>query len=394
VSFHQTTGLNISAWKPTIVAGTSYTPRGTLVSNDLHLYVDTYEHEHTSLGGYYAARLTLRLPQDRAEDWLDQGVGRHIEVRSFDQRRVWAGFVNKVTLGLGSLSVERGPLTDIANRVGVIYAEILDATVTPQVVGSRQSTTLVQDTESQERYGIIEKTLSGGTCTSDDAERYRDTYLNENAQPVTSQSLNPGGGDTPTISLECSGYWAWLEAYPYDSAVAGTTTIRTKLLAVLAADANGLFSTNYADIAANAYLTPAQDSDDAYAWTVIKALVALGDVSDNRYSFGVYDDQQVRYRDINSLATRYQHRIGAPGQEIEGFATSERIYPWEARADEWLFLPDFLIGKTQPADRRLDPRFMYLESVKYVAPWGLTLTGARITRLAQVLAKQGLRGGA
>lgn len=391
-TLYETTGLNISVFAPTIVAGTSYTPRGSLVSDNLHDYMESYDHEHAAMGGYYSARIGLRLSQEAAEDWLDHGLGRHIEVTGFDLAPVWAGFVNKVSVRVGSLSVDRGPLMDIANRASVIYAPVLDATVSPPIVGVRQSSVLADSSESQDRYGIIEKTLSGGTCTDEDAERYRDTYLQEYADPVTSQNLTPGGGEEPSVTLECLGYWAWLQAYPYDTTATGTTTVSAKLQAILGADTNGLFLTDYSALATNAYLTPAEEDDDAPAWNVIKALVSLGDVNDARYSFGVYDSRRARYRNATDLETHYQHRIGATDQAVETFGVGRLVYPWDVRADEWLFLPDFLAGKTSPTSRRLDPRYIYLESVKYTAPWGLTLNGSRLGRLSQVLAKQGLGG--
>jgi hypothetical protein len=85
-------------------------------------------------------------------------------------------------------------LLDVGNRISVVYTPILDATVDPPVVGVRQPTAIAEDSDSQDRYGIVEKVLSGGTCFQADAERYRDTFLAENALPQTGETLAIGQG--------------------------------------------------------------------------------------------------------------------------------------------------------------------------------------------------------
>jgi len=59
----------------------------------------------------------------------------------------------------------------------------------------------------------------------------------------------------------------------------------------------------------------------------------------------------------------------------------------------WIFFPDFLVGRTQPTtDLRTDKRYMFIESVRYSAPDTIQMTGSKVGRLAQLLAKKGMWG--
>jgi hypothetical protein len=126
---------------------------------------------------------------------------------------------------------------------------------------------------------------------------------------------------------------------------------------------------------------------------VILALIALGDVNDDRWTFGIYNDQKAHYGVIPSTPF-YQHRIASESQRIETYAGNARVFPWDVRPAQWVFLPDFLVGRVQPTELRLDPRYVFIESVRYTAPWGIELTGSKVDSISQVMAQLGLGGAA
>jgi hypothetical protein len=391
-SHHEALGVSISAFTPTI---SSYTPRGVLVDDSLAQKMDAYNHEIIADGGFWSASLVLSGPLTEMEDWFDNGIGRHIEVYNPALELIWAGFVNRVDLSAGSLSGTRGPLLDIGNRVSATYTPILDATTIPPVKGSQTVTLITEDTTSQGQYGIIEKIISAGEAlddgTTNEAEQKRDTYLQENAYPKTSEDVDLGRSSAPTVSLELMGYVHWLNVYTVNNTTTATVALSTKIEDALGDDPNGLFSTDYADIESNAFLVSRNEEADRTAWTVIQELVTVGDANDNRATFGVYKDQKAKYQIHDSdQSTKYQHRIASSEQQLETYGTGTLVRPWDAVPAEWVFFPDFLVGRTQSSDRRLDPRYMFIESVRYTHPYGLQLQGGATETLPQMLSKGGM----
>lgn len=378
----QAPDLSINVFEP-LVTGGAY--RETLTDQ-----LDSYQHEIRALGGYWTGTFTLKDRLTRIEDWLDRGLGRHIVTRDDALNVIWEGFVNRVSANLGPLSVVRGPLLEIANRVACVYSAI-DATTSPPTLGLRVKTSTTNDTPSQAKYGIVQVLLSAAGMTATEAAQVRDTYLAEHVEPETSKSLSLGNTSEPSVTIECCGYVRWLDAYIFNqTAATGTQDLDEKIRNILTADPNDVISTDYSRIAANTLAVPKYENDDMRAWSLIKALVAEGDASDNRYLFGIYQDRQAVYAAAPTTIA-YQQRLADPEQRFETLAGGI-VKPWNILPGKWLFFPDLLIGKSQPADLREEPRAMFIESVTYSAPWGLSLSGGKLSAVDQRLARLGLAG--
>lgn len=390
-TLYETTGLNVSVFQPIIVPGTSYNAEGRFICH-LASELSSYSHAIAAMGGYTEASIQFSVPFLSIQDWVNYGLGRHVAVKDHALCPVWEGFVNQIEITLGGLALTIGPLMAIGNRVRIVYSKIIDDTVDPPVVGSTEQGAIAEDDDSRTKYGTIEKVLSAGTCTTQEANDYRDAYLAHMAWPSASTMLAVGRADVPTVRLDCQGYNAWLDAYVYETATTGTTTLSTKLLAVLAYCNDALFSTDYTHVDTNAYLTSAEEQDLPTALTVIQALTALGDVSNNRWTFGIYDKRMAHYHVIPTLEqTAYRNRLTDKLQVIETMG-GQPVYPWSVRPAQWLFLSDFIIGKSALAGLYQDPRYMFIEEVRYTAPWELELNGQRAGTLNQLVAKMGLGG--
>jgi len=349
-----------------------------------------YQHTIQALGGYWSASFTIQASQNEIEDWIDGGLGRHIEVYDEGQVKIWEGFVDSVDGNLGGLSVTRGPLMDVANRVSLVYSTV-DTSTSPPTMGVRARTATVNDTDSQSRYGIIERVLSAGGVSSSIVEDIRDTYLAEHKEPQTSQQVNIGGSSSEaSVTVNCLGYVHWLAAYTYSNTTTGTQNLSTKLQNILATDPNSIFSTDYSKITTNTLQVAAWENDDDVAWGLVKGLVAKGDASSNRYLFGIYNDRQARYEAMPTEIA-YQQRLSDPEMRIETL-DGQRVFPWNVLPGKWLFISDFLIGRVTASDLRFDPRALFIESVTYTAPWGLQVSGGKTDKLAQRLAQLGLSG--
>lgn len=344
-------------------------------------------------GGYLSAAFSISGPLVDLEDWFVYGLGRDVTMLNPALETCWNGFVNQIAINAGSLAVTRGPLASgVVNRTFATYS-LRITTVNPPVVIPGCITTIAQDTDSQARWGIWQAQLDVGETTDTDADQARDTFLQDRKEPETSEQISIGGGSSEAkVSVECLGYGAWLAAYPYTETGGATITVTTKILSVLANDPNNIISADYSYVGTNPLLAPQYENSNTSAWDMIKSLAALGDAGNNRWLFGIYNDQRAYYEQMPSTPT-YQHRITGRDQGIQKYGTGIIVDPWDIKPGKWLFLPDFLVGRTQPAtDMRFDPRYMFIESVSYSAPDSLSLSGARVGKLAQLLAQKGLGG--
>lgn len=391
MSIHESAGLHISAFRPEIDTSVpSYIANAYLLDDNLSEKAIAYSHEIRARGGFWSASLTLSGSLVWLEDWFDSGVGRHIEVYGPSLMLVWEGFVNTVQLTAGTLSASRGPLMDVANRVNVTYTPILDATTFPPITGTETTSAAQNDATSQAKYGILQEIVSGGRLlddgTNNEAERLRDTTLEERKEPEMSEEISLGGSDAPSVTLELLGYVHFLMKYVVETITTATATITTKLQDCLGDDPNGLFSTDYSAMAANGFLVSRYEYENRTAWAIIESLVALGDAADSPYTFGIYADRRAYYAAFPTV-TEYQHRIAGQEMQVEGFGMGTEIKPWDVRPAKWMFLVDFLAGRSAPSDYRVDPRYLFIESVRYGAPRNLDITGQKVGSLAQVIAQ-------
>jgi len=359
----------------------------------------SYSHATRAYGGWWSASLDFAASRVEAEEWYENGAGRHVEVFNAIGKIVWAGFIDSVTISMGTLTATVGPLTEMVNRASVIYTPILYTDVVdPEdhvTTGEQTQTTIADDAPSQDKYGIFEEVLSGGEMlddgTTNEAEQYRDTFIAEHRLPATDERLSTEGSQITRVHLELKGYVCFLQRYVVSETDTLTCSISTKLEDALGDDPNGLFSTDYQFMEANAFLVNRNEEKERNAWAVIEEMVNLGDANDNRYVFGVYEGQRFHYRQVPD-STKYQHRLIQSTMQIETFGAGMRVEPWDVQAGEWLFLSDFLagMGDTHGVPARGDHCYVFIEEVKYTAPMGIEIVGGHYGTLGQWLAKKGL----
>lgn len=380
------TGLSLSLKSP-LVGSRSYP---TVYLSDK---ASAYTHTISAFGGFDSAEIIIQGNQINVEELFDNGLVRHVQVHNHGLALAWEGFVNEIELVLGGLTITRGPVMNIANRVSVVYADDGTPGAGVPAIGARTVTAISDDTASQAIYGIIEKVLSTGPRDATEAVRERDTYLTEHAYPPTSQQVTLGRtGNQAQVTLRCLGYFHWFDTYVYNWTPDPWATINlsTKLQRIVTADTNAIFSTDYSGITTNAFAVSEYEDDDMMAMALIKSLVALGGTSYERYLFNVYDDRKVWYYQAPSIH-EYKWKLSDRTQNVYNVSGAV-VNPWDVRPGKWLFVPDFLIGRTQPSNPRLDPRMIFLESVTYDAPYGLSITGGKTDRLPQLLAELSLGG--
>lgn len=367
--------------------------------------VTGWEHEISFDFGYRDARMSFSIGEIGAQEWLANGLGRHVTFFDAAQNVRWEGFVNVIKAGLGPLVLERGPILEVVNRCSVVYTPIVDATVDPIVTGAEIETVISEDYDSQIRYAIQEEIVSGGTLMDDatytggsvtnEAEAIRNAYLEEFKYPQLSQEINIGTGSVSYIQLELRGYRDFLSRYIYNNNIVSpaTTVIPDKLKAILAADPNGIFSTNYEHIQETAeflQLTPAWENESRTAETIADEMVALGTGTDRRTYLAVYNNRLCYYDQIPSKI-EYEYRINEGQPVITDLYGDAPIQPWEVTPGKWTIFPDVSPGQTvKVSNVREDPRIMFVESVKYTAPYTVELSGGKVSNWRKFLEKYGV----
>lgn len=362
--------------------------RGEFYINSLRKELLDYEHTINAFGGFRNAVLTVRASFDSIQDWMEDGLGRVIKVYDQDTKLMWEGFANKINVSYSGLEVSIGPLNQIANKVNLVYSSF-DTSTNPPTVGVRKITSVAEDTVSQEKYGIWHKLLSAAGVADTQADQLRDLYLSVHAEPDTSSDFASQRNELRLV-IECRGFMDYIH-YPFNQTTSGTQNLSTKLLAVLAADPNSLF-TDTSKIASNTYQVIAYEKNDVRADGLLKGMTALGDSSQNRYLFGIYEDRVPIYRQASSDID-YVIRLSDQGRRVED-DNGGIVYPWQVRPGYWAFFTDFLPGRkfNYDVNLRLDPRALFIEEVVFRLPNTLIVSGSRLSKLDQKLAQMGLAG--
>lgn len=349
--------------------------------------VTGYKQTIDAMGGYKKASFSLALDLIDIEAWIDEGLGLEIVVRDEAGLVIWNGFVNKISAMIGGRSLERGPLMDTCNRMVVMYNP-LDNSVSPPASGATTYTTAVNDAVLQAKYGILGEVYSAGDITRDEATLVRDTLLAEFKYPETNESLTTESPGSLAISVDCLGYIEYLNKYTYSNLATGTVNLSAKIQAVLAADPNALFTADYSGLTANTYQVSAAEASSRKAIEVINGEVAKGDISNQRYTFGIYANRRAIYA---PLPTDYAYQFSLSNSDLALYGGGE-LLPWDILPARWLFYTDFMPGRIAQLEKRNDPRVLLIESVTFTAPWGISINGGKVSNAQQLLARLGIGG--
>ena len=390
-------GLSVHAYQPIIVpgAGGSYTPRGMFLGS-IEGKLEAYSHTIEAFGGYTTASFTFKASEAEIDDWLENGLNRHIEV--YDPRGIecWEGFVNQLTYSVGGFSVVRGPLMDLANRVWCTFAS-LDSTATPPTQGLTTETPLANNLASQERYGLLERIIDAGTrdeINNGEASHIRDTYMAEQ-RVLTNKTWNSTGMNEPTLTVDCCGYIKRLERLYFIDAVNATITCTQEVTNVLDADLllNHLFSSTNASIGVNAVGIGEYRSEYVPCDTVLKDAVSFGGPAYARWLFYIGNGRYATYRAVTDTIA-YIQTLREPSQSILN-PFGDSVHPINVWPGQWMFFPDFAIGRkfdNNAADLASDPRALFIESATFTAPDQLDIAGGKSDRLPQILKEYGIGG--
>lgn len=359
----------------------------------------SYTHTITASRGFESADITILVNPAYVEDWIRNGICRHVVVYSVGGEIVWEGFIDQISISIGTVVVNIGPIVDIGNRVTCIYTPIIDETTDPPVKGAKMETTIAEDSASQAKYGIREAIVSVGDVLEDpitgtnDAEEIRDTYLAEYKEPFVTSELSLGGDSgSIEIKLSCLGYFHYLSAYAYNQTTSIVSTqAHTKINSVLDADPNNLFASTNADIDYNPILVPAYEDENRLAVDVLEGIISMGDASGNRWTFGVYGDRKVYYKQIESTIT-YAYSMYRNPNFITNQEETTSYDLWMIRPAHWLILSDLTVDPPPSSNYRTDRRMIFIEQVTFTAPDSISISGERVGTVEQKINRLGIGG--
>jgi hypothetical protein len=345
-------GLSVKIYEPKIdpLAGT-YDPYSAIFVDDVVEYMESYSHSITVDKGFANASITVKIPAIEAE-----------------------------------------------NRVIVQYTPV-DFRVDPPIEGSFSETIAAEDRDSQKRYGILETILAGGKLgiypsIGNDADKIRDAYLQENKDAQTSDKSITISNETAFVSvtIECFGFGKFLEVYVHNYLTLYTITIGDKLRDIIEADPNGIISRDFRFFEDNLNLTSSTETANKKAYEIIKGLLVFGDdYTDNRRTFGIYDDRLVHYKSIPDIIT-YFHSTRRNTPFIED-KNQNSVFPWRIRPAQWLQITGLITSIPSSYENlRADPRNVFIENVSFTAPFDLSINGMKLDTVPQMLAKYGLGG--
>ena len=263
-------GLTLSAMEPLWI--------GALDRGRLTEQLTSYNHVINALGGYWSMSFTVAGDERVMEDWIADGLGRHVVLHDDALVVAWEGFANKIVGNDGPITVVRGPLLDVANEVELVYSSV-DSTTTPPTVGLRATIGPIVDLPSQALYGILPAVLSTGgvdETLGGEATQITNVFLEEHKLPKTSQQWGNASPGSVSVTVNCLGYVHWLN-YPYEQLGVGTVNTSAKIIDVLGSTPNvAWLAFNTANITANAVQISQNEEEDNIAWGIIKDAVAYG----------------------------------------------------------------------------------------------------------------------
>jgi hypothetical protein len=246
----------------------------------LRTYTDefnAYRHSVKAIGGYWDASFTLRHRLDQMEDWLTDGLGRHVVVKDDALQVVWEGFVDKVTITYGPISVVCGPLSDVANIVSVNYSS-----------GGTVQTSWKYDAASIAKYGFFQKVLSASNITAAEATQIRDQYLHEHCRPEIKQDVGTSNHEA-NIIIDCLGYVHYLDKTYYEVPNGGSADelavrigITQKLKLAMTVERNEILTCQQL-LANNGFQTAGAGTPDVFAnWTEHAGVGSIAQVAIGR----------------------------------------------------------------------------------------------------------------
>lgn len=338
------------------------------------LQTDNESYICTAGVGFDTASFVLAGEPEYLFDWFLNGLVRDVVWIAPDGFTAWEGYVNRLALTIGAVT-RTVSIDKVANRVVYIYTP-LDTASDPPVAQAQTSTT-VNNTVSQTRYGIKVHVASGSEVTAATATADARSILAAKVNLTRGETVAVGRGAAPSLKVEMLGYAHMANWWPFaQGGAAGTQTSSAFVASVLAADPNSIMSTSTVNIDTNATAIEQYQGGTELGWKLIQMAADRGRTAAGLgypWTVGVYEHRETTFKATemvdangNPLATNkypmLYRQTTDPGDNILNEA-GEEIMPWAIRPDRLLHSIGF------PGDP------MWIQQARFTSPYQLDLTG-------------------
>ena len=343
--------------------------------------VQAVRFEHRDLGGDWSAEFQVHprlVTAPLADDFLNNGLGRQVEIYNARGLRVWIGFINSVVHQRGGVEVISS-LDDMANQLWVRHDAGAGVT--------RGGT--YSDADSQDRYGTKVRVLVGGQAPTASVNLYAQKDLAWIAWPQASvRSIDPAGQkQSASLTLKCYGYWHTFSWRVHNqTAVGGTANANVIISDVMAV--GEFIRTN--TVETNTLSLNRTYDSDRYADEVLRSVVEAGNATSKRMVCGVTGERDFYYRAAVSETGVIKYSVGMwdPRARIHN-ETGGVIAADEIRPDAWIRVEGMQMPRGVAYDNNIeDPSTTYLVGTIYDGDRDAVAMRADRNQFAEALLKR------
>lgn len=347
--------------------------------------VFNYTHRKIARGGDDYASCSIKCSQTAGEEIYSEYLGCIVQFYASDNPidPIFEGFINRVTLRTGGVVLTRS-LDEMSNRVSVVFYSA-NSGATPKT----EITTAVNNTDSQDIYGIKEGTFDGGihfnAADTTHKQILRDTIRTIRAWPQISVASTDRVEGT-SIELEIRGLksfaWEWQNYTSTNTTLETASDAFTRVTVLLtgAPPSNGalIYGTgnvgtpSLGEIAANTTFNISRESRSGQSyWQYIQSIIEAGDGS-AQYTCGITRsnifaaNRYVYYRPAAVATLKYTTKAYKDAGMLRN--TAGVLIPGHLiEPDAAIQVMDLLPNWSQPGD---NPTIGYIESIDYDAESG------------------------
>lgn len=333
---------------------------------------NSYEHEIRTMGGFWNCEFDLlpgKIGLGYLEEYLLNGLGRHVESYSPNGVKIWEGQITRMNFQIPGASMNVS-LIDMANKTWVRFLT--------SEGGLIKRSAEFENAASQARYGIKEKAIQGviikDTGVADNlAQLYLNTYVNA-IRPRPTVSPSGSAGDRIKLTVFCDGYIKTLMWRVYNLVTQHTDqNLSIQIQDIITAVGQFVASTS---IVTNTQQVSQEYDRDDTAFDIIMGLVRLADSSQNRHIAGMFENRKFTYEQVRATAladVKYNFRIRSNKKRIFESGTGREIPFSEIRPNNYIRLSDVFTGTPGKANISDDPQVTYIDSVTFKEPIGLRI---------------------
>lgn len=236
----------------------------------------SYGQDDRAKGGYWGMSFTLHARLNLLMEMFENGLGREVEVWDHQLEQIFEGQVHELVFHIPP-NVYTTTREQISNRMRMRADSDAD--------GEPERSTLLEDTDSQERFGILEQTLSGGEVPSvTEADQATQIAINLKAWPKPEIQLGRDRGrQAAHLEVFCRGYiWMFSRRVYNQTALTGTQAAQAQVQDVV--DTIGTYIATL-DKQQNPTATDREHDIDRFGADLVFGIGDMGDSDHNRWQF-------------------------------------------------------------------------------------------------------------